>query len=209
VIKTGSPMFEVLAHHRAAIEASDAVARLDLAPGQFFLASCHREENVDAPERLGLLAVTLDTLARAHGLPVLLSTHPRTRARIEALGVAFDPLVRLCRPFGYLDYCALQMQARAVLSDSGTISEEAAILGFPALNIRDAHERPEAMEHAVAMLTGLAPGPIMRALDVLLARDAAPSVPADYAVPDVAQKVVRIIHSYTDYVRRTVWREAL
>lgn len=208
VIKTGSPLFEVLAHYRPQIETADAVERLGLERGCYFLASCHREENVDAPERLKTFATTLQALAQTHRLPILLSTHPRTRARIEALGLAFDPLVRLCQPFGYLDYNALQLNARAVLSDSGTISEEAAILGFPALNIRDAHERPEAMEHAVVMMTGLAPEPVLRALDVLLAREMPPSLPADYAVPDVSQKVVGIILSYTDYVRRTVWREA-
>lgn len=207
VIKTGSPLFEVLGHYRAAIDGSDALARLGLESGGYFLVSCHREENVDAPERLRLVAETLDALARTHGMPILLSAHPRTRARIEALGLEFDPLVRLCKPFGYLDYNALQLGARAVLSDSGTISEEAAILGFPALNIRDAHERPEAMEQAVVMMTGIAPEAVLRALEVLLARTRPPIVPPDYAVPDVSEKVVRIILSYTDYVRRTVWRE--
>jgi UDP-N-acetylglucosamine 2-epimerase (non-hydrolysing) len=207
VIKTGSPLFEVLGHYRAAIEGSVAVARNGLEAGRYFLVSCHREENVDAPERLRLFASMLAALAQEHGLPILLSTHPRTRARIEALGLAFVPLVRLCKPFGYLDYNALQIHARAVLSDSGTISEEAAILGFPALNIREAHERPEAMEQAVAMMTGLAPPSVLRALAVLLARKEPPALPPDYAVPDVSQKVVRIILSYTDYVRRTVWRE--
>jgi len=207
VIKTGSPLFEVLGHYRAAIDASDAVSRLGLERGGYFLVSCHREENVDAPERLRTFAATLTALAQEHGLPILLSTHPRTRARIETLGLEFDPLVRLCKPFGYLDYNALQLNARAVLSDSGTISEEAAILGFPALNIREAHERPEAMEQAVVMMTGLAPEPVRRALEVLLARKTAPILPPDYAVPDVAEKVVRIVLSYTDYVRRTVWRE--
>ena len=207
VIKTGSTLFEVLAHFRAGIEASDALDRMDLERGRYFLVSCHREENVDAPERLRTFAATLAALAHTYGLPILLSTHPRTRSRIEALGVEFDPLVRLCNPFGYLDYNALQLSARAVLSDSGTISEEAAILGFPALNIRDAHERPEAMEHAVAMMTGLGPESVLRALEVLLARKAPPTLPPDYAVPDVSAKVVRIILSYTGYVRRTVWRE--
>ncbi len=208
VIRTGSPLFEVLAHHRAAIDSSDAVARLGLDSGGYFLVSCHREENVDDPERLRSFAAILDTVAKSHGLPILLSTHPRTRARIEALGLQFDPLVGLCSPFGYLDYVALQLNARAVLSDSGTIREESAILGFPALNIRDAHERPEAMENAVVMMTGLDPAAALRALDVLLARQGAPALPADYSVPDVSDKIVRIILSYTGYVRRTVWREA-
>ena len=209
VIRTGSPLFEVLAHYRPAIDASDAVARLGLDRGRYFLVSCHREENVDVPERLRLFADMLAAVAQAHRLPILLSTHPRTRARIEALGLAFDPLVRVCQPFGYLDYNALQLHARAVLSDSGTISEEAAILGFPALNIRDAHERPEAMEHAVVMMTGLSPEPVLRALEVVLAREAPPGLPPDYEEPDVSHKVVRIILSYTDYVRRKIWREAV
>jgi UDP-N-acetylglucosamine 2-epimerase (non-hydrolysing) len=207
VIKTGSPLFEVLGHYRAAIDQSDAVSRLGLEAGGYFLVSCHREENVDAPERLRAFAATLEALAGAYRLPILLSTHPRTRARIEALDLAFDPLVRLCKPFGYLDYNALQLHARAVLSDSGTISEESAILGFPALNIREAHERPEAMEQAVVMMTGLASESVLRALAVLLARKAPPVLPPDYAVPDVSEKIVRIVLSYADYVRRTVWRE--
>jgi len=208
VIKTGSPLFEVLGHYRSAIEHSAALAQLGLERGQYFLVSCHREENVDAPERLRTFAAALTALAQAYRLPILLSTHPRTRTRIEALGLEFDPLVRLCKPFGFLDYNALQMNARAVLSDSGTISEEAAMLGFPALNLREAHERPEAMEQAVVIMSGIAPDQVLRAMEVELARDGPRSLPADYAVPDVSQKIVRIILSYTDYVRRTVWREA-
>jgi UDP-N-acetylglucosamine 2-epimerase (non-hydrolysing) len=207
MIKTGSPMFEVLNHFRSQIDASDVLAREKIKTNGYFLVSCHRQENVDAAERLTLFAGTLNALAGTHKLPILLSTHPRTRARIDALGVEFDPLVRQCKPFGFFDYSALQLQARAVLSDSGTISEEAAILGFPALNIRDAHERPEAMEEAVVMMTGLAPEPVMRALEVLLAREKPPGLPADYAVPDVSQKIVRILVSYTPYVRERVWRE--
>jgi UDP-N-acetylglucosamine 2-epimerase (non-hydrolysing) len=207
VIKTGSPMFEVLTHFRARIDASNVLKREKLKPGGYFLASCHREENVDEPHRLRLFAATLAELAEEHGNPILFSTHPRTRARIEALSLEFDPLVRLCKPFGFLDYNALQLHARAVLSDSGTISEEAAILGFPALNIRDAHERPEAMEEAAVMMTGLAPQSVMRALAVLLGRNAAPRLPADYAVPDVSQKIVRLLLSYTPYVREKIWRE--
>ena len=208
VIKTGSPMFEVLGHFRRQIDASDVLGREKIKANKYFLVSCHREENVDAPERLALFASTLDALAGTYKLPVLLSTHPRTRARIDALAVEFDPLVRQCKPFGFFDYNALQLKARAVLSDSGTISEEAAILGFPALNIRDAHERPEAMEEAVVMMGGLAPEPVMRALAVLLARDAPPRLPSDYAVPDVSEKIVRIMISYTPYVRERVWRQS-
>jgi UDP-N-acetyl-L-fucosamine synthase len=208
IIKTGSPMFEVLQHYRADIDASEAVARLGLEPQSYFLVSCHREENVDSPDRLATFAEMLNAVVRAHDAPLLLSAHPRTRARIEALGIAFDPRVRVMKPFGFLDYNALQLHARAVLSDSGTISEEAAILGFPALNIRDAHERPEAMEEAAVMLTGLGAKRILQALDLLAGRAAPPRLPIDYAVPDVSAKVVRIILSYTDYVRRTVWQDA-
>jgi len=209
VIKTGSPLFEVLNHYRAAIDRSDAVTRMGVEPGQYFLVSCHREENIDAPDRLRTFAATLGALAQAYHLPILLSTHPRTRARIEALGLEFDPLVRLCKPFGFLDYNALQLNARAVLSDSGTISEESAMLGFPALNLREAHERPEAMEQAVVIMTGIGSRQVLRGLDAVLGRTGPPALPPDYAVSDVSEKVARIILSYTDYVRRTVWREVV
>lgn len=211
VIKTGSPMFEVLGHYRAGIEASDAVARLGLTPQGYFLVSCHREENVDSERQIGRLVETLGAVAQAYDLPVVVSTHPRTRKRIEALGLSFDARVRLMKPFGFLDYNALQMNARAVLSDSGTISEESSILNFPALNIREAHERPEAMEEGAVMMTGLSAPRVLQGLAILKGqgRGAARTVriPADYAMPNVSEKVVRIILSYTDYVRRTVWRE--
>jgi UDP-N-acetyl-L-fucosamine synthase len=212
VIRTGSPMFEVLAHYRHAIDASDILGRLKLAPGRYTLVSCHREENVDSDAQLTHFAATLAAVAARYDDPVLVSTHPRTRKRIEALGLAFDPRVRLMKPFGFLDYNALQIGARAVLSDSGTISEESAILNFPALNIREAHERPEAMEEGAVMMTGLSPRRVLQALTILesQARGAERTIrlPADYAVPNVSDKIVRIILSYTDYVRRTVWREA-
>lgn len=211
IVKTGSPMFEVLAHYRPGIDASDAVARLGLEPGGYFLASCHREENVDSDRQIARLVATLGAVADRYGLPILVSTHPRTRKRIDALGLAFDPLVRLMKPFGFLDYNALQRHARAVLSDSGTISEEAAILDFPALNLREAHERPEAMEEAVVMMTGLSPERVLQGLAILEGQGRGDArtlrLPADYAVPNVAEKVVRVILSYTDYVRRTVWQE--
>jgi len=158
-----------------------------------------------------MLAETLGAVAERFAEPVLVSTHPRTRKRIDALGIAFDPRVRLLKPFGFPDYNALQLGARAVLSDSGSISEESAILGFPALNLRDAHERPEAMEEGVVMMTGLSSERVLQALSILEERRAAnarlPRLPADYAVPDVSAKVVSIILSYTDYVRRTVWKD--
>ena len=207
IIRTGSPMAEVMAHYRSRIDASDVLERLGLTPGSYFLASCHREENVDSDLQIVRLAETLSAIAARHGLPVLVSTHPRTRNRIAALGLAFDARVRLMPPFGFFDYNALQCHARAVLSDSGTISEESAILGFPALNLREAHERPEAMEAAVVMMVGLAPGRVLQALELVAAHSHRPELPEDYAATDVSAKVVRIILSYTDYVRRTVWRE--
>lgn len=207
VIKTGSPMFEVLSYNRPGIDASDVHQRLGVERGQYVVVSCHREENVDSDDRLRTLADTLGSVAALRDEPILFSAHPRTRKRIEALGLSFDPRVRVIRPLGFLDYNALQLHARAVLSDSGTISEEAAILGFPALNIRDAHERPEAMESAVVMMTGLGRERVLQGLEILAQRAGPPTLPPDYAVPDVSEKVVRIILSYTDYVRRTVWKE--
>lgn len=208
IVKTGSPMFEVLSHYRPQMEASDALERLDVEAGGYFLASCHREENVDSAARIGKLAALLGAIADRYAKPIFVSTHPRTRARIEAAGLKFDDRVRLMKPFGLIDYCALQMKAHAVLSDSGTISEESAILGFPALNLRDAHERPEAMENGVVVMTGLSTDRVMQGLAILDARgNARPQLPPDYAVPDVSAKVVAAVLSYTDYVRRTVWKD--
>jgi UDP-N-acetylglucosamine 2-epimerase (non-hydrolysing) len=206
VIKTGSPLFEVLGHYRLKIDKSDALKRMEAKRGRYFVVSAHRAENVDSDERIRLLAETLDAIAERYGEPILVSTHPRTRKRLDAVGTKFHPLVRLLKPFGFLDYNALQLNARAVLSDSGSISEESAILGFPAINLRDAHERPEAMEHAVVMMAGLQPDRVLQALDVLARQEQRPQLPDDYCVPDVSEKVVRIILSYTDYVRRTVWK---
>jgi UDP-N-acetylglucosamine 2-epimerase (non-hydrolysing) len=206
VITTGSPLMEVLTHYRPKIDASDVLQRLGVEPGHFFLVSAHRAENVDSDDRLAMLAETLGAIAARFDQSILVSTHPRTRKRIDALGIAFDPRVRLLKPFGFFDYNALQLGARAVLSDSGSISEESAILGFPALNLRDAHERPEAMEQAVVMMTGLGSTRVLQGLDLLMAQSSRPRLPADYAAPDVSAKVVRIILSYTDYVRRTVWK---
>jgi len=211
VITTGSPIFEILGHHRAAIEASEALKAMEVEPENYFLVSAHREENVDSERQLRRLAGSLNAVAEAYKLPILVSTHPRTRNRIEQFGLNFDPLIRLLKPFGFLDYNALQMNARAVLSDSGTISEESSILNFPALNIREAHERPEAMEEGAVMMTGLGEERILQGLAILEAQprgaDRLIRIPADYAVPNVSDKVLRIILSYTDYVKRTVWKE--
>jgi UDP-N-acetylglucosamine 2-epimerase (non-hydrolysing) len=210
IVKTGSPMLEVLAHYRNGIDGSDVLARLGLAAGGYFLVSCHREENVDSDRQITRFAETLRAIAERYDAPIIVSTHPRTRKRIEALGLSFDARVRLLKPFGFLDYNALQCQARAVLSDSGTISEESSILGFPALNLREAHERPEAMEEGAVMMTGLGQERVMQALAVLEERDgvgaAVVRLPADYACSNVSEKVVRTILSYTDYVHRTVWK---
>lgn len=210
IVKTGSPMFEILDHHRAGILASDALAQMEVEAGSYFLVSAHREENVDYEQQLRRLIDSLNTVAGAYELPVLVSTHPRTRKRIEQFGLTLHPLVRLLKPFGFLDYNALQMRAKAVLSDSGTISEESSILNFPALNIREAHERPEAMEEGAVMMTGVGQERILQALDILSSqpRDEERLLRrvGDYSMPNVSDKVVRIILSYTDYVNRVVWK---
>ena len=212
VIRTSSPMREVLTHYADRMASSDVLARLGLAPEGYFLVSAHREENVDDPGRLAKLAAVLNALAADHGLPIIVSTHPRTMKRIEAAGTTFDPCVRLLKPLGFHDYVHLQTRARAVLSDSGTLNEEASILNFPALNLRDAHERPESMEEAVAMLVGLEPERVRQGLAILATQPRGDSrglrLVADYEAVNVSDKVVRIIHSYTDYVRRVVWRQS-
>ena len=210
VIKTGSPMFEVLTHYRAGIDDSQALAAMEVSEQNYFLVSAHREENVDPEPQIQRLTESLNAIAATYGLPILVSTHPRTRKRIEQFGLAFDPLVRLLKPFGFLDYNALQMRARAVLSDSGTVSEESSILNFPALNIREAHERPEAMEEGAVMMTGLGKDRILQALEIVADQGRGDSRTlrpvADYQMPNVSDKIVRIILSYTDYVRREVWK---
>jgi UDP-N-acetylglucosamine 2-epimerase len=210
IVKTGSPMFEVLGHYRQQIDASGVLARLGVEPGKFFLVSAHREENIDAPKAFAKLVAVLNAVAQDHALPVIVSTHPRTQKRIEAAGVSFHPQVRLLKPLGFHDYAKLQLSARAVLSDSGTISEESSILGFPAVNLREAHERPEAMEEGAVMMVGLEVERVRQALAILAtqARGPQPTLRPveDYQVPNVSDKVLRIIHSYTDYVSRVVWR---
>lgn len=211
VIKTGSPMFEVLRHYAGHIDASDILGRLDLEEGGYFVVSAHREENVDHIRSFPRLVEVLNSVAETYGQPVIVSTHPRTQKRIDVEGASFHPQVRLLKPLGFHDYVRLQKSSRAVLSDSGTITEESSILNFPALNIREAHERPEGMEEASVMMTGLSPERVMQGLVLIagqkrgLERDF--RLVADYSMPNVSDKVVRIIHSYADYVKRVVWRE--
>lgn len=210
VITTGSPMFEVLDHYRPRIESSDVLQRLEVAAGGFFVVSAHREENIDSPRAFQRLVGVLNAVAADFELPVLVSTHPRTRRRIEAEGVTFHPGVHLLKPLGFFDYVKLQMSARAVLSDSGTISEESSILNFPALNLREAHERPEGMEEAAVMMVGLDVDRVRQGLAILAGQprgeDRLLRLVADYSAPNVSHKVVRIIHGYTDYINRVVWR---
>ncbi len=210
VIKTGSPMYEVLNRYLPKIEASTILETLGLERDRYFVVSAHREENISSDRNFGNLVTILNGIAREYGYPVIVSTHPRTRKRIEQTGVEFDPLVRLMKPMGLSDYNKLQINARAVISDSGTISEESSILNFRALNIREAHERPEAMEEASVMMVGLNPERVMQGLAELQDqnlehRNFRPV--ADYSIPNVSDKVVRIILSYTDYVKRVVWSE--
>jgi UDP-N-acetylglucosamine 2-epimerase (non-hydrolysing) len=208
VIKTGSPMYEVLTYYRPQIEASDVLVRLGLAPGQFFVVSAHREENIESPRCFEKLTQVINTLATDHNIPVIVSTHPRTRKRIENEGAIFHPAVKLLKPLGFHDYIHLQLHARAVLSDSGTISEESSILGFCALNLREAHERPEGMEEAVVMMVGLEVDRVRQGLAILATQGPGQIRQVDdYSMPNVADKVLRIIHSYTDYVNRVVWRK--
>jgi UDP-N-acetyl-L-fucosamine synthase len=211
VIKTGSPMFEVLTHYRPKIDKSDVVERLGLTSEAFFLVSAHREENIETPRTFGKLVEVLNSVAEDYGQPVIVSTHPRTRKRIEEDGVRFHDQIRLIKPLGFSDYVKLQISARAVISDSGTINEESSILNFPALNLREAHERPEGMEEAAVMMVGLELERVRQALAVLWQQSRGQarnlSLVGDYAVPNVSDKVVRIIHSYTSYVNRVVWRK--
>jgi len=211
VIKTGSPMCEVLAHYRPQIDASNVVARLGLQSGNYFVVSAHREENIESPRSFAKLVEVLNAVAGDHELPVIVSTHPRTQKRIDASGAQFHPQVRLLKPLGFHDYVQLQQCARAVLSDSGTINEESSILNFPALNLREAHERPEGMEEAAVMMVGLEAERVRQGLAILSSqsRGAQRSLRQveDYSMHNVSDKVVRIIHSYTDYVNRVVWKK--
>ncbi|ATA52822.1 UDP-N-acetylglucosamine 2-epimerase (non-hydrolyzing) [Variovorax boronicumulans] len=211
VIKTGSPMFEVLTHYRPRIEASDVLQRLGLEAAQYFVVSAHREENIESPPSFGKLVAVLNAVAEDHNMPVIVSTHPRTQKRIDATSARFHPQVRLLKPLGFHDYVKLQLSARATLSDSGTINEESSILNFPALNLREAHERPEGMEEAVVMMVGLEVDRVRQGLAILESQPRGDArglrQVADYSMPNVSDKVLRIVHSYTDYVNRVVWKK--
>lgn len=211
IIKTGSPMFEVLNYYRAGIESSDLLERLNIKECQFYVVSAHREENVDSDKNFLKLVDILNSVAAHYNLPVIVSTHPRTQKRVNAMGIIFHPNVQLLKPLGFKDYNKLQICAKAVLSDSGTINEESSILNFPALNIREAHERPEGMEEAAVIMTGLELDRVMQGLNILESQSRNDNrtlmLVADYSVPNVSDKVVRIIQSYRDYVMRTVWKQ--
>ncbi|AEF17823.1 UDP-N-acetylglucosamine 2-epimerase [Thermoanaerobacterium xylanolyticum LX-11] len=206
IIKTGSPMFEVLNSRKEDIEKSNVLERLNLKEGQYFVVSAHREENINSEKNFLNLVDSLNTIADIYKLPIIFSTHPRTRKMIESKEIEFNPLISLMKPLGFNDYVKLQINSKAVLSDSGTISEESSILGFKALNIREAHERPEAMEEAAVMMVGLEKERILQGLEILETqqKDTLRRV-ADYSMPNVSEKVLRIILSYTDYVNRVVW----
>ncbi len=211
IIKTGSPMAEVLAYYRDGIANSGALHALGLEPEKFFLVSSHREENIDSDVNFPLLVMLLNSLAEQFQLPVVVSTHPRTQKRVQAMGVGFHANVKLMKPMGFTDYVSLQCSAKAVLSDSGTISEESSILNFPALNLRETQERHEAFEEASVMMVGLNVERVLQGLKILESQARGDSrllrPVADYSMPNVSDKVVRIIHSYTDYVNRVVWKK--
>lgn len=210
VIKTGSPMREVLEHYKPGIEASTVLETLGIEPGQYFLVSSHREENVDSPENLEKLFDVLNKLAEKYQEPIIVSTHPRTRKRMNTLGLTAHPKVRFMKPFGFLDYIKLQTEARCVLSDSGTITEESSILNFPALNLREVHERPEGFEEASVMFVGLSVDRVLQGLEIVQFQSRRENrrfqLVRDYSPDNVSEKIVRIIQSYTDYVNHKVWR---
>ena len=211
VIKTGSPMREVIEHYSAGIDASDVLTRLQLTEQDYFLVSAHREENVDSPKNLQRLFNVLNALAERYEMPVIVSTHPRTRKRMEAQGLTAHAKVLFHKPFGFLDYLKLQTCARAVLSDSGTITEESSILNFPALNLRETHESPEGMEEASVMMVGLEIDRVIQCLEIVATQmrgvERGLRLVGDYSILNVSDKVVRLIHSYTDYVNRVVWKK--
>jgi UDP-N-acetylglucosamine 2-epimerase (non-hydrolysing) len=211
VIKTGSPMYEVLHHYLPQIESSNILSKLGLEVQAYYVVSAHREENIESARAFAKLAEVINAVAEDDNLPVIVSTHPRTQKRIDASGVKFHPGVHLLKPLGFFDYVKLQKSAKAVLSDSGTINEESSILNFPALNLREAHERPEGMEEASVMMVGLEIDRVRQGLDILNSQlrglERGMRLVADYSMPNVSDKVLRIIHSYTDYVNRVVWKQ--
>ncbi len=213
IIKTGSPMFEVLAYYRKKIDVSNILGELKLTEQDYFVVSAHREENIEPEVNVFKLVKILNTIAENYGKRVIVSTHPRTRKRVESLGIHFHEKVELLKPLGFTDYVHLQMHAQAVLSDSGTINEESSILNFPALNIREAHERPEGMEEAAVMMIGLELERVVQGLEVLRMQPRGNNrmlrQVADYGMPNVSEKVLRIIISYTDYINRNVWKKQL
>ena len=211
IIKTGSPMFEVINMYRGGIDSSDILSKLNLEKHKFFVVSAHREENVDSDVNFLKLIDSLNLIAKTYNMPVIVSTHPRTQKRIDTLGIKFHNLIQLLKPLGFKDYNKLQISAKVVLSDSGTINEESSIMNFPALNLREAHERPEGMEEAAVIMSGLGSERILQGLSILESqpRDSKRLVREvhDYSMPNVSDKIVRIIHSYTDYVNRVVWKK--
>lgn len=211
VIKTGSPMFEVLNHYHEGINASTILEKLQLKESQYFVVSAHREENINSDHNFRDLVNMLNEIAHTYQFPVIVSTHPRTRKRIEELNITFHPLIQLLKPLGFLDYNKLQLSAKATLSDSGTINEESSILNFPALNLRQAHERPEGMEEATVMMVGLTAERVLQGLSILQSQargqERTLRLVEDYSMPNVSEKIVRIILSYTDYVNRVIWKK--
>jgi len=211
IIKTGSPMCEVLTHYSKKICNSTILDTLGLTSKKYFLVSAHREENIDSDKNFLRLVSVLNTVAKVYDLPVIVSTHPRTRKRVDTLDIKFDDNVRLVKPLSFTDYNKLQISSKAVISDSGTISEESSILNFAALNIREAHERPEGMEEGAVIMTGLDDARVIQALSIIemqaTGKNRSLRQVADYSMPNVAEKIVRIIHSYTDYVNRVVWKK--
>ncbi|WIG82573.1 UDP-N-acetylglucosamine 2-epimerase (non-hydrolyzing) [Photobacterium damselae] len=211
IVKTGSPMDEVLNYYKDNIAQSDVLDRLELSREAYFLVSVHREENVDSEKNINNYVLALNTIAEKYKLPIIVSTHPRTRKKIEQLNLQFHPLVHLMKPLGFSDYIRLQIEAKVVLSDSGTITEESSILNFPAINIREAQERPEGFEEGAVMFTGMSVNRILQAIDILDTQprndDRLLNKVADYIAPNVSDKVLRVILSYTDYVNRVVWKK--
>jgi UDP-N-acetylglucosamine 2-epimerase (non-hydrolysing) len=210
VIKIGSPMYEVLNHYLPQIEASNILSELGLLEQSYYVVSVHREENIEPNHAFSKFVGVLNAVAEENNLPVIVSTHPRTQKKIDALGVKFHSHVQLLKPLGFFDYVKLQKSAKAVLSDSGTINEESSVLNFPALNLRESHERPESMEEASVMMVGLEIGRVQQGLNILNSQlrgsERGLRLVADYSMPNISDKVLRIIHSYTDYVNRVVWK---